>query len=110
MASLEYSVYPGQGERHAREFHYSSAVRVGDRLELSGMGGCGVAGLTAGGWDPETGEIYREINKQIDQAFEVVQIALLNAGGKGWEQVSPPRRGWGTPGCPTPSSSSEWGR
>ncbi|BEI79826.1 hypothetical protein CcaverHIS002_0103550 [Cutaneotrichosporon cavernicola] len=77
MSHLEYSVYPGTGEEHARRFNYSSAVRIGDRVELSGMGG----------WNPETGEIYREINKQIDQAFEVVQLALTTAGSKGWEQV-----------------------
>ncbi|BEJ10900.1 hypothetical protein CspHIS471_0103220 [Cutaneotrichosporon sp. HIS471] len=77
MSHLEYSVYPGTGEEHARKFHYSSAVRIGDRLELSGMGG----------WNLETGEIYKEINKQIDQAFEVVQLALTTAGSKGWDQV-----------------------
>ena len=41
----------------------------------------------AGGWDPETYVIHREINKQIDQAFENVDLALKDAGGKGWDQV-----------------------
>lgn len=29
----------------------------------------------------------REINAQIDQAFETVDVNLRDAGGKGWEQV-----------------------
>lgn len=43
--------------------------------------------LEIGGWHPETGVINREINAQIDQAFANVEIALKDAGGKGWEQV-----------------------
>lgn len=41
----------------------------------------------SGGWNPETGGIYREINAQIDRAFANVELNLQNAGGKGWEQV-----------------------
>jgi enamine deaminase RidA (YjgF/YER057c/UK114 family) len=40
-----------------------------------------------GGWNPETGVIYKEINQQIDQAFANVELNLKDAGGKGWEQV-----------------------
>lgn len=40
-----------------------------------------------GGWNPETGDFYKEINEQIDQAFKNVEIALKHAGGKGWSQV-----------------------
>ena len=40
-----------------------------------------------GGWDPQTLVIHREINKQIDVAFENVDRCLKHAGGKGWEQV-----------------------
>lgn len=40
-----------------------------------------------GGWDPQTGTFYREINAQIDQAFKNVELALKTAGGKSWEQV-----------------------
>lgn len=46
-----------------------------------------------GGWPRELKdgkiEFYRDINKQIDQAFENCQVALESAGGKGWSQVSP---------------------
>jgi enamine deaminase RidA (YjgF/YER057c/UK114 family) len=40
-----------------------------------------------GGWNRETGEIYREINQQIDQAFDNVEHNLKDAGGEGWSQV-----------------------
>jgi enamine deaminase RidA (YjgF/YER057c/UK114 family) len=40
-----------------------------------------------GGFDPNTGVFNTEINAQIDQAFENVQLALTDAGGKGWSQV-----------------------
>lgn len=41
----------------------------------------------SGGWDPDTGVIYKEINAQIDQAFANVELNLKHAGGKGWSQV-----------------------
>lgn len=41
----------------------------------------------SGGWDPKTGEFYKEINAQIDQAFANVELNLKDAGGAGWEQV-----------------------
>lgn len=40
-----------------------------------------------GGWDPSTGEYYKETNAQIDQAFANVDLNLKDAGGKGWSQV-----------------------
>lgn len=40
-----------------------------------------------GGWDPKTGEFPDSISGQIDQAFKNVQLNLIDAGGKGWEQV-----------------------
>ncbi|KAL1596528.1 hypothetical protein SLS60_009175 [Paraconiothyrium brasiliense] len=77
MSHLQYSAYKGVGERNLERYGYQQAVRVGDRIECSGQGG----------WDPQTGEIYREINKQIEQAFANVDLNLRDAGGKGWEQV-----------------------
>lgn len=43
--------------------------------------------IIAGGWDPATSKIHQEINAQIDQAFSNVELALKEAGGKGWCQV-----------------------
>ncbi|KAE8143768.1 Endoribonuclease L-PSP/chorismate mutase-like protein [Aspergillus pseudotamarii] len=77
MSHLTYYNYPGVGERNRQNFKYSQAVRISDRIECSGQGG----------WDPNTGEFYKEINAQIDQAFANVDLALKTAGGKGWPQV-----------------------
>ena len=38
MAHLEYFAYRGAGIKNAAEFHYSQAVRVGDRIECAGQG------------------------------------------------------------------------
>ena len=43
--------------------------------------------ILTGGWDPTTGKINTEINVQIDQACANVDLALRDAGGKGWSQV-----------------------
>lgn len=40
-----------------------------------------------GGWDPETGVVPADIDKEIDQAFANVELNLKHAGGKGWSQV-----------------------
>lgn len=40
-----------------------------------------------GGWNPKTGEFQKEINAQIDLAFENVELCLKDAGGKGWSHV-----------------------
>ncbi|KAI5926469.1 Endoribonuclease L-PSP/chorismate mutase-like protein [Camillea tinctor] len=77
MSHLKYYHYEGQGVEKRDRFWYSQAVRVGDRIECAGQGG----------WDPITGEFFKEINAQIDQAFKNVEINLKNAGGKGWSQV-----------------------
>lgn len=46
-----------------------------------------VDNLIVGGWDPTTGEFAKEINAQIDLAFQNVELNLKDAGGKGWSQV-----------------------
>ncbi|KAF5630185.1 L-PSP endoribonuclease family [Fusarium sp. NRRL 25303] len=77
MSHLKYYAYEGVGVRNKQKFKYSQAVRVEDKIECAGQGG----------WNPETGEFYKEINEQIDQAFRNVELNLRDAGGKGWEQV-----------------------
>ncbi|KAL3469806.1 Endoribonuclease L-PSP/chorismate mutase-like protein [Aspergillus californicus] len=77
MSHLQYYAYPGYGSTSQKDLHYSQAVRVGDRIECSGQGG----------WDPASGKINTEIHAQIDQAFANVELALKDAGGKGWSQV-----------------------
>ena len=39
MSKPEFFVTPGYGERNLKLFHYSQAVKIGNRLELSGQGG-----------------------------------------------------------------------
>jgi enamine deaminase RidA (YjgF/YER057c/UK114 family) len=91
MSHLEYFAYKGWGEKALRDFAYNQAVRVGDRIECSGQGTINPPFMSdlilIGGWNNETFEFYREINAQIDQAFENVDRCLKDAGGKGWSQV-----------------------
>ncbi|KAH0431474.1 l-psp endoribonuclease family protein [Colletotrichum camelliae] len=77
MSHLQYYAYKDHGLRQRKNFSYNQAVRVGDRIECAGQGG----------WDPDSGVIYKEINAQIDQAFRNVDLNLKDAGGKGWSQV-----------------------
>ncbi|TKX22419.1 hypothetical protein C1H76_5201 [Elsinoe australis] len=80
MSGLPYYNYDGYGKHAVDTYHYSQAVRIGNRIECSGQGG----------WDPKTGEIkdgLRDINAQIEQAFANVDLAVRTAGGKGWSQV-----------------------
>jgi hypothetical protein len=39
MSRPEFFVTPGYGEKQLHDFHYSQAVRVGNRAETSGQGG-----------------------------------------------------------------------
>ncbi|KAL9111350.1 MAG: hypothetical protein Q9227_004227 [Pyrenula ochraceoflavens] len=77
MSHLKYYAYEKVGVRNRKNYYYSQAVRVGDRIECAGQGG----------WDPNSGVIERETNAQIDLAFANVERCLKDAGGKGWSQV-----------------------
>ncbi|RGP63883.1 l-psp endoribonuclease family [Fusarium longipes] len=79
MSHLKYSTYEGEGEYLTNLLGYSQAVRVGDRIEISGQGG----------WSFKDGELsFPESQlEQIDKAFHNVDRTLKAAGGKGWEQV-----------------------
>lgn len=46
-----------------------------------------LADISSGGWDAIMGEMKQDPIEEIDQAFKNVQIALTDAGGKGWPQV-----------------------
>ncbi|PIG80368.1 L-PSP endoribonuclease family protein [Aspergillus arachidicola] len=81
MSHLTYYNYPGVGERNRQNFRYSQASASATALNAPAKVGI------KGGWDPKTGEFYKEINAQIDQAFANVDLALKTAGGKGWAQV-----------------------
>jgi hypothetical protein len=38
MSALKFYNYPGVGEANKKNFWYSQAVRIGDRIECSGQG------------------------------------------------------------------------
>jgi len=58
MNKPEFFVTPGYGERNLKLFHYSQAVKIGNRLELSGQGG----------WNDDW-EFPESITDEIAQAF-----------------------------------------
>lgn len=75
MEKPEFFVTPGYGERLRELLHYSQAVRIGNRVEISGQGG----------WDDEL-EIPDALEEEIAQAFRNVERTLA-AAGAGWEHV-----------------------
>ncbi|KAF2628369.1 YjgF-like protein [Macroventuria anomochaeta] len=77
MSHLQYFDYQGFGERSKRELNYSQAVRIDNRIEISGQGG----------WDRLTEDYPESISDEVDHAFDNVEHALQQAGGKGLEQV-----------------------
>jgi enamine deaminase RidA (YjgF/YER057c/UK114 family) len=93
MASLQYFDYEGFGNRSKRDLNYSQAVRIGDRIEVSGQGSPTPICPTnyqltpAGGWDRITEEFPEDLGVEFDQAFDNIEHALQQAGGKGLEQV-----------------------
>ncbi|KAL4924247.1 RidA family protein [Aspergillus undulatus] len=77
MSHLQYFSYESFGTHIREVLSYSQAVRIGDRIEISGQGG----------WDPETHQVHAGLAEEINQAFANVELALKDAGGKGWSQV-----------------------
>ncbi|ROT35059.1 YjgF-like protein [Sodiomyces alkalinus F11] len=77
MSELRYFAYPDMGKVLLDKHCYHQAVRVGDCIECAGQGG----------WNPKTGDMKKDLYEEIDQAFDNVELALKDAGGKGWSQV-----------------------
>ncbi|KAH7380224.1 Endoribonuclease L-PSP/chorismate mutase-like protein [Phaeosphaeria sp. MPI-PUGE-AT-0046c] len=77
MSNLQYFDYEGFGDRSKKELNYSQAVRIENRIEISGQGG----------WDRITEEYPEDLGAEVDRAFDNVEHALQQAGGKGLEQV-----------------------
>lgn len=75
MNKPEFFVTPGYGERQLRTYHYSQAVKIGNRLETSGQGG----------WN-DRWEFPESLADEIAQAFRNVKRTLATAGA-GWEHV-----------------------
>ncbi|CAM5655037.1 hypothetical protein SALBM135S_00763 [Streptomyces alboniger] len=66
---------PGYGDTPLAELHYSQAVRVGDRVEISGQGG----------WD-DAFTFPESLEEEIARAFDNVERTLATAGA-GWHDV-----------------------
>jgi enamine deaminase RidA (YjgF/YER057c/UK114 family) len=75
MNKPEFFVTPGYGERQLKMFHYSQAVKVGNRFETSGQGG----------WD-DNWHFPEALADEITQAFQNVERTLAGAGAD-WEHV-----------------------
>jgi enamine deaminase RidA (YjgF/YER057c/UK114 family) len=75
MTKPEFFVTPGYGERQLRLYHYSQAVKIGNRVETAGQGG----------WDDDW-EFPASLADEIAQAFRNVE-RTLSAAGASWEHV-----------------------
>jgi len=75
MNKPEFFVTPGYGERQLRMYHYSQAVKIGERVETSGQGG----------WNDDW-EFPESIEDEIAQAFRNIDRTLATAGAR-WENV-----------------------
>lgn len=75
MSKPQFFVTPGYGEKLGAALHYSQAVKIGDRVEISGQGG----------WDDDL-NIPEDIVTEIEQAFANVERTLALAGAS-WKDV-----------------------
>ncbi len=75
MGRPTFFVTPGYGDRQLRMFHYSQAVRYGDRVEIAGQGG----------WD-DNWRYPESVRDEVIQAFDNVEQTLATAGAS-WRHV-----------------------
>lgn len=75
MAKPKLFVTAGYGQKFHELLHFSQALKIGDRIEISGQGG----------WNDEL-EIPESIVTEIERAFENVRRTLATAGGD-WKDV-----------------------
>ncbi|MDP9603193.1 Enamine deaminase RidA, house cleaning of reactive enamine intermediates, YjgF/YER057c/UK114 family [Variovorax sp. YR750] len=75
MTRPEFFVTPGYGPALHEALHYSQAVKIGDRVEISGQGG----------WNDEM-QFPESLEEEITQAFRNVEKTLATAGAH-WGHV-----------------------
>lgn len=75
MATPEFFATPGYGDTQLRNMHYNQAVRVGDRVEISGQGG----------WDNDF-NFPSDLEDEIVRAFDNVERTLALTGAT-WSDV-----------------------
>ncbi|KAH8820164.1 Endoribonuclease L-PSP/chorismate mutase-like protein [Xylogone sp. PMI_703] len=75
--NVTFTNYSGTGQRNSDLYHYSQAVRIGQVIKVSGQGG----------WN-ECGELTKGDTKtQVQYAFDNLDKAIKEAGGKGLTDV-----------------------
>jgi enamine deaminase RidA (YjgF/YER057c/UK114 family) len=75
MEKPEFIVTPGFGERFREALHFSTAVKIGNRIETSGQGG----------WNDDL-EIPQAIEDEIAAAFCNIELTLAQADAT-WRNV-----------------------
>lgn len=75
MSKPEFFVTPGYGKQFLDRLHYSQAVKIGNRVEISGQGG----------WSDDL-QFPKSLEDEIAQAFKNVERTLATAGAS-WEHV-----------------------
>ena len=71
----EFFATPGYGPKMLENLHYHQAVRIGDRVEISGQGG----------WDDDI-TFPESLEEEIVRAFDNVERTLATAGAT-WRDV-----------------------
>jgi len=75
MDKPQFFVTPGYGNRQLEKFYYSQAVKIGNRIEISGQGG----------WN-DNWEFPQLLEDEIKQAFDNVGRTLKTAAAS-WNNV-----------------------
>jgi enamine deaminase RidA (YjgF/YER057c/UK114 family) len=76
MADPKFFDTPGYGEIARTVYHYSQALRIGDRIEISGQGG----------WDADFSLSATSLEEEIVKACDNVEKTLAEAGAS-WRDI-----------------------
>ncbi|KAF3001708.1 hypothetical protein E8E14_001236 [Neopestalotiopsis sp. 37M] len=80
MSHLRYAAYSKHGEGAKDLANMSQSARYplsGEVITISGQGG----------WDRENSKVAKDLKEEYDRAFDNVNHALIDIGGKGMSQV-----------------------
>jgi enamine deaminase RidA (YjgF/YER057c/UK114 family) len=75
MTTPQFFATPGYGDTQLKTMHYNQALRVGDRVEISGQGG----------WDDDF-NFPADLDEEIVRAFDNVERTLALTGAT-WRDV-----------------------
>ncbi|MBU8823533.1 RidA family protein [Mycolicibacterium goodii] len=77
LSQIEFFMTPGYGPKMRANLHYNQALRIGDRVEISGQGG----------WDDDL-RFPIGLKDEIVRAFDNVERTLATAGASWGDVVS----------------------